>query len=517
MTTGTLMMPSLGETMEEGKIIGWLVGVADKFERGQPILEVETDKTVVELPALGAGTLVETLVEAGDIASVGAPICRVAVAKGPDWTVTEAPQKEPDSDTVVVKLNMPRLGETMDEGKVVGWMKAVGENFVRGEALLEVETDKTVVEFPALVAGTLVSTFAQVGETVSVGEAIAEIRVATKDAGLINDDTGTRDQVLPVVGEKPSAALEAVIPRTSINARVRATPAARQLARRNGIDIAIITGTGRRGRIEVEDVVGINDNRASSVGVKVAHNISYAETGPLGGENFLLIHGYSGDHKTFSGVANQLKTAGHRAVSIDLPGHGVTLIEANNVAALSDNLEIFSNRVFGSKPFHLVAHSLGAVPAVELAENTRVASLTLLAPAGIGMSIDNAFIQVMAAPNSQAQVNHMLRQLSAGSPALSERMIEALYAQLCKGRLTDLAKDFVGARGQTVDIIPVLEGLSQKIPVRVIVGHQDKIIKWQDALQLPPMVSVHYFKGAGHMPHWDQLNDVVGVLTRDIK
>ncbi len=50
---------------------------------------------------------------------------------------------------------MPRLGETMEEGRIVRWLKAMGDSFERGEAVLEIETDKTVAEFPALVSGKL--------------------------------------------------------------------------------------------------------------------------------------------------------------------------------------------------------------------------------------------------------------------------------------------------------------------------------------------------------------------------
>ena len=72
---------------------------------------------------------------------------------------------------------MPRLGETMEEGRIVRWLKAAGQAFERGEAILEVETDKTVAEFPALRSGTLVEILRGEDETVSVGEAIARIQV----------------------------------------------------------------------------------------------------------------------------------------------------------------------------------------------------------------------------------------------------------------------------------------------------------------------------------------------------
>lgn len=67
-------MPNLGYDMEEGKVQSWLKGVGDSVERGEPIAEIETDKTTVEMEALASGTLVEILCEAGSEAAVGAVV-----------------------------------------------------------------------------------------------------------------------------------------------------------------------------------------------------------------------------------------------------------------------------------------------------------------------------------------------------------------------------------------------------------------------------------------------------------
>jgi len=67
-------MPNLGYDMEEGKIQSWLKAVGDRVERGEPIAEIETDKTTVEMEAMASGTLVEILCEPGSNATVGTPI-----------------------------------------------------------------------------------------------------------------------------------------------------------------------------------------------------------------------------------------------------------------------------------------------------------------------------------------------------------------------------------------------------------------------------------------------------------
>lgn len=193
MTERILKMPRLGETMEEGKIVGFLVNPGDSFKRGDSIIEIETDKTVAEFPALGDGTLNEWIGSIGDHVVVGAPLARIEIGSGPDWTEeageSAASSVEPAASHpapavgshhahVVTDLNMPRLGETMEEGRIVRWLKAMGDSFERGEAVLEIETDKTVAEFPALISGKLVEILRQDGDMVTVGDAIARIEVA---------------------------------------------------------------------------------------------------------------------------------------------------------------------------------------------------------------------------------------------------------------------------------------------------------------------------------------------------
>ena len=74
-------MPRLGETMDSGTIASWTIAEGDSFERGDTLLELETDKTLVEYPALESGRLIETLLAEGDEASVGEPIAIIETDK----------------------------------------------------------------------------------------------------------------------------------------------------------------------------------------------------------------------------------------------------------------------------------------------------------------------------------------------------------------------------------------------------------------------------------------------------
>jgi len=524
-----LKMPRLGETMEEGKIVGWLIRSGDSFKRGDPIIEIETDKTIAEFPALGDGRLGEILVSIGDMIEVGKPLARIDIGDGPDWTAEEGEEPaavEPAVSTdatevellIETDLAMPRLGETMEEGRVAKWLKAPGDSFARGEAIIEIETDKTIAEFPALTDGRLISILRGDGEMVSVGDPIARIEIA---AAAI-DDSGSA----PARPESAGAAVVHAASQTTTRTdrgdrRLRATPLARRLARTQGIDLTSIVGTGRRGRIEKADILAASTGAvAVSTDVKFAPlkrgRMAYLDTGTAGADTTLLLHGFAGDRTTWAALAAGLKRAGRRVLIPDLPGHGLTGIEASTSSDLSADLPEFLDAAAAPR-VHVVAHSLGAVAALGLALHApgRIASIALLAPAGLGSDIDLHFIRGMAGAQADGEVAHLLRRLSVNNVELSQQALAALAKDLSKGRLKALSDAVAGPSGQKVDALSSIEKLSSSIPITVLFGLEDRIIPWKHVLGLPPRVGVHFLSRSGHMPQWDQTKDVLDILLAE--
>jgi pimeloyl-ACP methyl ester carboxylesterase len=417
-------------------------------------------------------------------------------------------------------LTMPRLGETMERGEIVGWLVDVGDSFARGDPLIEVETDKTVVELPALGAGTLTERLAEVGETIEVGAPIARVDVGDGPDWTGNDAADEAEQEPAAASgdgrqtEQTARSIEELetspAPVSRSSGPVRATPVARRLARRQGVDLATLTGSGRRGRIEARDVVGTAQGETDNL--QFANGIAYIEKGPATGEPFLLVHGFAGDRTTFATLMNALAKAGRRVVAIDLPSHGATERDASDINALQAPLPDFARAVFGDAPFHVVAHSLGAVPAVALAHKGAVASLSLIAPAGIGLSINADFVNGMADPSSAGEVAHLLRMLTEEPANLSEAAIVDIFDVHKRGRLKQLADAMVGRHGQAVSIVDALDRLSADMPVRVLVGHRDRIFDWRDAMALSPRIAVHHFPRAGHMPHAEAMRETLDIV-----
>jgi pyruvate dehydrogenase E2 component (dihydrolipoamide acetyltransferase) len=206
-----VVMPKMGESIQEGKILTWLKKVGDKVERDEIILEISTDKVDTEVPSPNAGVLAEVLFAVGDTVEVGVVIARietdvnasitaapapavpapapVAAAPAPapapppaPAPVAAAPAPAPatpapaaSSGGALVDVVMPKMGESIQEGKILNWLKKEGDKVERDEILLEISTDKVDTEVPSPVAGTLAKALFNVGDTVEVGVVIAQI------------------------------------------------------------------------------------------------------------------------------------------------------------------------------------------------------------------------------------------------------------------------------------------------------------------------------------------------------
>lgn len=500
MTVRTLTMPRLGETMEEGVIVGWMIEAGKAFKRGEPILELETDKTVVEFPALGDGVLEEVLVGPGDRIPVGAPIARASVSNVAEWAdavqadVAAEPTAKPSAGLNI--LTMPRLGETMEEGVIVQWLVTEGAAYGRGDAILEIETDKTVAEVPALYEGRLVRILAQPGARIPVGLPIAEVEGQVETV-----------EVPATMTPAPAPIAPAAIPvATQSDGRLRATPLARRIARQNGIALSALQGTGRRGRIERADV-----ERAGTApaGVTVEGT---------GGRLHLLIHGFAGDRSAWATTAAALRRAGHRTAVFDLPGHGSNAADATDLAGLTDAAEAVAKALPG--PLVLVGHSMGAAVAVALVARlgAKVSGVVLLTPAGAGPQIGAEFVHGMASATTAGEVGHLLRLLGPKGGALSDTVLAQMASETARGRLKPLAAALASPEGrQRIDVIRALEALPETLPIRALFGRDDRIVAASDAMNLPPRVAVHFLP-TGHMPQWDATREVVELIlkgTRD--
>jgi pyruvate dehydrogenase E2 component (dihydrolipoamide acetyltransferase) len=166
---------------------------------------------------------------------------------------------------MATKVYMEALSPTMEEGRIVNWLKKEGDPVTDGDILAEVETDKAIMELQARGEGTLRKVLAEDGSTVEVGTLIGVIAAADEDITSILEKTGavagaaepatgdgvTSGSVAPVAAvAMPATAQQTLAPED----RVKSSPLARRLARERQIDLRVVQGTGPGGRITKRDV-----------------------------------------------------------------------------------------------------------------------------------------------------------------------------------------------------------------------------------------------------------------------
>ena len=179
---------------------------------------------------------------------------------------------------MATSIVMPQMGYDMQQGTVVRWHKQEGDAVARGDVLADIETDKATVEFEAFVSGVLRKIVAQEGIAIPVGDLIAVITGPDEalpegllsGRGLGNKDDAPVGNGATSVAAQPVSTVASAPPAASPGGEVRASPIARRLAREQGIDLAVVTGTGPGGRIVEKDVLNHTDAGAQTSPVATA-------------------------------------------------------------------------------------------------------------------------------------------------------------------------------------------------------------------------------------------------------
>jgi 2-oxoglutarate dehydrogenase E2 component (dihydrolipoamide succinyltransferase) len=297
-----VVMPKMGESLQEGTITKWLKKEGDVVERDEMILEISTDKVDTEVPSPNAGILSKILVNEQETVEVGTPIAiietdvnaksspsveNISAAKQ-ETPIVSAPAPQPIPEPVqeskpvtttsgnLIDVVMPKMGESLQEGTVIKWLKKVGEVVERDEMILEISTDKVDTEVPSPVSGTLAEILADEGVVVEVGVVIARISTG---AAIAQSQPSTQAQVVPqpVVNEnvsKPAAeTANIVVPNNGGTKEIPSrkgdkffSPLVRSIAKDNGIsleELEQITGSGVQGRINKEDLEKYIKNRGT--------------------------------------------------------------------------------------------------------------------------------------------------------------------------------------------------------------------------------------------------------------
>jgi len=192
---------------------------------------------------------------------------------------------------LVYEFHLPDIGEGVAEGEVVKWLVKEGDEVKENQPLVEIMTDKVNVEIPSPKQGTIQKLMAKEGEVVKVGQALLSIEEkGGKPTVSASERTPATQPPFPIPAKPPTIARPQEPPLTTPQAsrkpdEVLATPATRKLARDLGVDLSVVQGTGRGGRITDEDV-----QRFKQLGRAIAA-VAVTTSGPLGVEERVPLRG----------------------------------------------------------------------------------------------------------------------------------------------------------------------------------------------------------------------------------
>ena len=355
------------------------------------------------------------------------------------------------SDDRIQRVTMPKWGLSMKTGKIVEWFVAEGDTIDKGDDIVDIETDKIAGTLEAPVGGLLRRIIAEPGANLPVGAVLAVVA-----------PTEVADADIDTVVEEAKAAV-----------------ASGALEEDEGPQPQLVEVGGR--------------------------TISYLTLGE-GGEAVVLVHGFGGDKNSWLFVQQPL--AEDRAVTaLDLPGHGASDKDVGDgsLDTLAGVVTGFLDAA-GIGRAHLVGHSLGGavIAAAAKAAPDKVASLTLLAPAGYGEQADAEYLRGFAAATSRRELKPLLGRLFADESLVTRQLVDDLlrYKRLDgvdKALATVLGTLLTDADTQAVDTQALLAGVD--VPVTVVWGESDRI--------LPPPDGVGARVAAGHMLHMEAANDIV--------
>ena len=289
----TLKIPDLGGSSNV-EVIEVLVSEGDSVEKEQALIVLETDKATMEIPAEDEGTVTGVLVKVGDKVSQGDDFIELKAAStsedsntssdsvnedseapgddaAPEAGDTDEPAQNsaPANGSESKTIPVPDLGGSKDV-EVIEVSVRVGEEVDEEQSVITLETDKASMEIPAGVAGKVEEILVKMGDKVSEGDPMVVIKTAASAAPKQDSKATPASAESSNSANKPDAAAAPSAPETSPaksqaapassavasspSKQIHAGPAVRKIAREFGVDLALVAGSGPKGRVLKEDV-----------------------------------------------------------------------------------------------------------------------------------------------------------------------------------------------------------------------------------------------------------------------
>ena len=322
-------VPDIGD-FTEIPVIEILVSPGDQVAPEDALVTLESDKATMDVPSPAAGIIESIAVAVGDTVSEGHLVVTLKLLNdtdgdpiGDDTQVpapadTAAPETAAIDAGQIVEVTVPDIGDFADI-PVIELLVEAGQTVAAEDGLVTLESDKATMDVPAPVAGSVVELLVAVGDSVSEGSLIARIECTASPISMTASAAATPSPpIKPATEPSTSSANQAANPPTGrpsptagmapaavpTSAPSHATPGVRRFARELGVDIAQVTGTGRKGRILEKDVKDFVKAAVSTgpptvsggPGIPAMPQIDFSKWGPVELQPLSRIKRVSGPH-----------------------------------------------------------------------------------------------------------------------------------------------------------------------------------------------------------------------------
>ncbi|MFL5338724.1 MAG: 2-oxo acid dehydrogenase subunit E2 [Gemmataceae bacterium] len=305
-------VPNLGEGIESATVIRVLVSPGTAVSEGQDLVEVETEKANITIPAPAAGTVENIQVKPGDKIKIGTVLMTTgeALAKSASAPAQAPKAEKPTIPTATnaaltrneapksagaqrTEFRIPDLGEGIASGTVVNVLVKPGDAITADQPIIELETEKATIPIPTSLAGQIEEVRTQVGQVVKVGQVVAviasEAATPAKALARVAGAAGPTQAAEPSPPRSKAPSPRPHEPTSNGNGRlVPASPATRRLARELGVDLHHVTGSAAGGRVTQDDIKafvrGLSKGPTaapSSAGIAVPPLPDFSKYGPV--------------------------------------------------------------------------------------------------------------------------------------------------------------------------------------------------------------------------------------------
>jgi 2-oxoglutarate dehydrogenase E1 component len=317
--TVEIQMPQMGESVTEGTVLEWHKQEGEYVSEGETVVEVSTDKIDAEVPAPASGVITRILKGPDDTIEVGGVLAELDPTAEPsadgasqdgaggeerqpgpgltegatgegdqDLGDESAPSATPEPGVVktvtaaeptgeTLQITMPEMGESVTEGTVLEWHVAEGDAVSEGDTVIEVSTDKIDAEVPAPASGVITKLLVSPDDTVQVGQALAEMAAG---------GTAPAAESEAAPAEAPAATPTA--PPADGGNGGRASPVARRVAAKNGVDLTSVHGSGPGGKVTKADVLAAANGGDGAIAAPARPALAAGEAKPLRGPAGML-------------------------------------------------------------------------------------------------------------------------------------------------------------------------------------------------------------------------------------